>query len=547
MAVRRPVSIVVDKDGNQAPSFSRHISDELAKEVPMPTYTIFEDPPWKKDGRASMAPTASSVYSEDVGDASMSLAEPPSPLPPQHRDDDNNNNTPDRFHAHPQQQINDHGPQQRTSKLPIFQQVRSMLHKPSPLVTPNNTTKWDQFSGGPSLPRKAAQVKPDSHVNPYQGAFEARHHSSERAKSAQRDVSPVSVLQDDDIKPTVPLKAGRNTPSIHSPVSSLSTATIDHFDHQPPNAYLQPSQGKTAKLPKSIKRKPVSTSSRSASENIPPQRKPSTLSSSSSPGDGAAQNNEGPRSRFSWTTVATSVAPHRQSMDTNVTKTTEPQQDTPQLPSRFSWSTINTAPTNHGHMESEAPEPPPPIPQQYANNQQYTKNTPMQSILSRSRPIQRQEEQWTPPRKTSSPVSRTGTPTSRTKTYPSNLTPNSTSATTGGNNSGKAKKLPPPPAPSIPQSHLDDLLSQEKDVQQQRRNIAKAIADLEKVEKASPLEVTFAQVKDAKRELERLRRRMDEVSLEEAEVGRAIVRARRKEEASDGFQGSGLWVRRVTG
>lgn len=515
----------------------------------MPTYTIFEDPPWM-NSRASAAPTASSVYSEDVGDTSMPVAEAPSPLR-SHKKNDNVNGALDRFHAHPQQQVTDRGPQQRTSKHPLFQQVRSILHKPSTLVTPSNSTKWDELSGEPSSSGKAAQVKPSNYVNPYEGAFKARQHSMERAKKPQRDVSPVSVLQDEDeIKPILPLKAGRNTPSLHSPVSPISSVTTDPTDSSAPNTYLKPSQGKTAKLPKNIRRKPVSSSSPSASENMPPQRKTSLLNVGGSPGANAAQEEEAmpPKSRFSWSTLATSVAPGRQSTDTAGARITQLQQEPMQLSSRFSWSTVNTAAPNQPRTDPNLPEPPPPIPQQYTHSNQYTKNPPMQSILSRSRPIQRQEEQWTPPRKTVSPASRTNTPTSSTsrgKAYPASLTANTTTSTTSPTNN--SKRLPPPPPSSTPQSHLEELLTQEADVQQQRRNLTKAITDLEKIEKASPLEVPFAQVRDARRELERLRRRMDEVGVEEAEVGRAIVRARRKEEALEGFQGSGLWVRRVTG
>lgn len=66
--------------------------------------------------------------------------------------------------------------------------------------------------------------------------------------------------------------------------------------------------------------------------------------------------------------------------------------------------------------------------------------------------------------------------------------------------------------------------------------------DLENIEKASPLEVNFNQVRDAKKRLEDHRKRLDEVKLEEREIGVAISRARRKEGEEEG-----LWVRRVTG
>ena len=60
------------------------------------------------------------------------------------------------------------------------------------------------------------------------------------------------------------------------------------------------------------------------------------------------------------------------------------------------------------------------------------------------------------------------------------------------------------------------------------------------------MEVSFTTVREAKRKLAELRARLEEVGLEEREVGIAISRARRREEAEAG-EGGGLWVRRVTG
>lgn len=107
------------------------------------------------------------------------------------------------------------------------------------------------------------------------------------------------------------------------------------------------------------------------------------------------------------------------------------------------------------------------------------------------------------------------------------------------------KALPPPPelasSSKLNLSHLESLLLQEKDLIRQRQNVQKSIYELEKIEKASPMDVSFAQVRDAKKQLEERRTTLEEVLLEEREVGIAISRARRKEGAEEG-----LWVRRVT-
>ena len=58
----------------------------------------------------------------------------------------------------------------------------------------------------------------------------------------------------------------------------------------------------------------------------------------------------------------------------------------------------------------------------------------------------------------------------------------------------------------------------------------KGIFELEKIEKASPLDVSFDAVRDAKRRLAGYRKRLAEVKLEERDIGVAIARAGRKDE-----------------
>jgi hypothetical protein len=94
-------------------------------------------------------------------------------------------------------------------------------------------------------------------------------------------------------------------------------------------------------------------------------------------------------------------------------------------------------------------------------------------------------------------------------------------------------------------SHVEMLLTQEKNLVMQRHNIERAITDLENVERASPLEVPFAAVRDAKRKLEERRETLREVKMEEMDIGIRIARARRREDFGEG-EGT-LWVRRVTG
>lgn len=91
-------------------------------------------------------------------------------------------------------------------------------------------------------------------------------------------------------------------------------------------------------------------------------------------------------------------------------------------------------------------------------------------------------------------------------------------------------------------SHLEKLITEEQDKQQQRRNIEKAIGEYTKIENASPMDVSFTQLRGAQKKLGELRTTLAEVTLEEREIGIAISRLRRKEGEEEG-----LWVRRVTG
>ena len=485
----------------------------------MPGYTIKSDAPWMAQPRASTFSVDQDHMMTDAAHVSSETREP--------------STLDTSFHAHPNQQIMDKS-QNRQSRLPIFQQVRSMLHKPPNLITPGQP-KWDEHSGELSETGRAAQVKPSAYVSPFEGAFKARRRSPERtANRLRKAMSAISILRDDEIKPTPPLKAGRNSPSsrVVSPVSAVPpvspvSSIYDSVSVPAPLSITSRNDGNiptaTPTSSKQIKRKPVSSS---PSENVEPQRSPSARSDWTD-----VPEDEDPvrSSHFSWTTYAPSVATGRQSNATIPAPAGASE-------SRFSWSTVATNTTRHTRFESQASSPPPPIPPKYAAMPQYQtpRGAPMQSILSRQRPIQRLDrDEWTPPpRKPSADSSRLLTPGTTPIRAGSPL-----SATSSG------KKLPLPPQASQ-LSHLDSLLAQEQDLLHQRKNVEKGIADLTKITKASPMDVSYAAVKNAEKALEDYRTRLAEVGLEEREVGIAISRARRKKE---GGSEEGLWVRRCTG
>lgn len=493
----------------------------------IPTYTIQRDPPWIP-ARSAMRPSAvtmkndpfRSVASEDV------------------------------YHAHPAQQINDPGPQIRQSRLPIFKQVRSMLHRPPPITTPNNP-KWDEYTGELSESGKPSKVKPSTFVSPFDGAFQAAQNQPvEKPKKNRKNQSPVSVLRDEEFTPVEQVNEDdRNFP--RSPVSPVSvhSQTEDQFQEAiDPSLLPEPLSPNVRRLSQqttpgshAIKRKPVSRCT-SAAENYPPispQHSPSQSSDMAVQMDGEIDEStkEHPKSHFSWTTYAPTA---RHSIDTVATQETKGYAHEPQ--SRFSWSTVATQ-----QARAESPPPPaPPIPTQYSS-------PPVQSILSRRRPVQRTEKaEWAPPpharSRESTPFSTPmggSTPTSASTARPLQV-PKASTPTSASPSTDKALPLPPQLSSANNLTHLETLLAQERDIVLQRTNVERGIREMEKIVKASPLEVSFNRVRDAKKSLAEYRTRLDEVRLEERDIGVAITRARRREEKETGGDGETLWVRRVT-
>lgn len=440
--------------------------------------------------------------------------------------------------------VPDHGPQTtRQNRLPIFNQVRNMLNK-STANTRSDETPSEHMSDTAVKQSADLRVKPSR----WDSVFNARPSSpSLKSLKSKKSHSNISVLRDPD---TTSMASGQTSPtSVYSSQSGSPTRAPSQISV---NAVSQLPRGVTAK--NQFKRKPVQSPSVPATEtsqNIPPPQNLLTVPDSK------------PRNRFSLSHAALSDFTKRQSSDSSATGFGRPA-----LISHFSWTTIGTsaAPTPMEEVDDPFPTALPPMPSQQLERSQSTSQQPAQSILSRKRPVQRIENQeWAP----STPRQRATTGASGTSGASDDSTPRATPharnfsindetpkkparATTSGaatptqSSSGK-KALPQLPFMLSEQeaSHIELLLSQERNLVMQRRNIERAIADLEQVEFASPLEVSFATVRDAKRRLEQHRDTLQEVKMEEMDVGIKIARARRCEDFSEG-EGS-LWVRRVTG
>ncbi|KAM0714427.1 hypothetical protein Q7P37_010214 [Cladosporium fusiforme] len=481
--------------------------------VKMPTYTIQEDAPWVAARPASAVP--SSVYSDE-----------PTVLIMDH--DTSPRSAKSQNYNIREAQIPDHGPHAtRQSRLPIFSQVRTMLSSSkSPGATSNtsiNNNKSDDMSSQPPTPGKTAQSKSSA----WDGVFNARRYSPGlKSLKTKKNSSNVSVLRDSE---TSSVASNPSSLSLASPIHSPAPSQI--------SVNVTPQLPSGVNAPHQVKRKPVMSLSQSQTENLPPQ-------------DLLAVPDTHLTSRFSWSTAAPSEAPKRQSTDTMATG------GRPPLMSHFSWTTIGTSAAPTPNEELGDPNDIPPVPSPHLEQTTFS-DPPAESILSRKRPVQRLDyEDRTPstPRQRADTATSIDSPSStpRARNFnnanqdpdatPRKATPTSHPAP---NSTGK-KALPLLPFMSEQQaSHLEMLITQEKNLVMQRKNVERSIADLEAIERASPLEVSFAAVRDARRRLDERRETLREIKMEEMDIGIRIARARRKEDFGEG-EGT-LWVRRVTG
>lgn len=535
-----------------------------------PRYTIHEDPPWLDSASASAASSAAkpspSIFIDELDFDPSPPAMRDDGHPAAHRDAASSSPVPAPLavkkpgyqpstFAHPRQDTSDDGPQSRPSRMPIFKQVRSMLS-----TNKGSTPKWDELSGEPSDTGKESHVRPSTYKSPYEGAFQASRRSPDPSSRLRASAaSPVSALIDDDFdvnnwSPDLALqRLDSATDRPLSPVSPVSTLTPGYA---PSQQTITTTTGRTkteGSVFASVKRKPVAAP-QDHSANLPPTPDftQHSFTAAIDPPD-----REIPASHFSWTTAARSDP--RQSTDTRHSR--QRSVTNPDLnKSHFSWSTVATAATAAHHPREHTPPPsPPPMPPTHPLQTPNYGHPPVQSILSRQRPYKRHDSPaWAPPPSTALP----STPRSlspRIQRPPQQL---STTPTAEGK-----KALPLPPASGVDDSNsgssspasttnptaakppgpsrLESLQTRERNLALQRRNIQRAIADLERVQAASPLDVSFAKVREARRKLDERRLWLDDVRKEEMEVGIGIARVRRKEDFADG-EGT-LWVRRVTG
>ncbi|CAD0096064.1 unnamed protein product [Aureobasidium vineae] len=106
------------------------------------------------------------------------------------------------------------------------------------------------------------------------------------------------------------------------------------------------------------------------------------------------------------------------------------------------------------------------------------------------------------------------------------------------------KALPQPPKTRQAVDHIDELESRVESLEVQKTNMQRLFKELERVDSASPIEVSERMRRENRKKMDEVKIRQDEVQRELFEVGRLLSRARAKAEEADGS--TGLWLRRVT-
>lgn len=246
---------------------------------------------------------------------------------------------------------------------------------------------------------------------------------------------------------------------------------------------------------------------------------------------------EEPKSHFSWSTFAESESEYGDGQDTPVQMYPgKPQFGQAQDPvSRFSWTTVATNTTSQ--------QTPPSSP---AANTSRSQKLPS-PIMMRRRPLPSMSSMSSLRNLSDASNSNTGDSTPNMNVETIDYAQSKTGTTSSSPASANNKALPPRPEMTNKQSsHMDVLQAKSDELDLRVSNIQRVISELEKVERASPLDVTEKMRKENRKKLDTVRTTLEEAQRERHEVGMALARAWSRAHKEEGTA-SALWLRRVTG
>ncbi|GAB7356440.1 hypothetical protein MBLNU459_g7210t2 [Dothideomycetes sp. NU459] len=410
-----------------------------------------------------------------------------------------------------------------------------------------------------------------------------------QSKQVSSDIQPY----DETIQPTPPLKISKQRPRTPTRQDAENSSVQGSYDFFPaPVAANSRALSRSSNASSQIVRKPLA-SQVTDHENIPPNQSPE-MDGNYSPGHEIVQashspdmNNHNsplsgrevnePRSHFSWTTYAESV------VDEDDRPSPENQQRGPQRgpTSHFSWSTVNTNTTYQTESPSSSPpsyagdrlasammarrRPVPshdtplsnPVGRRYVSAAQApTYETPLSNPVGRRHVSAAQAPTYDTSLSTSVRRRQLSEAQVQTSAKPRNLDTAVHPALKKSKESIESEKtsvspvekaLPLPPDMSRGGSPIEVLTAQRDDLGVQHANLQRVITELQKLDRASPLEVDEKSRRKNRQKLEEFIEKLEEVQREEHTVGMALARAVRRADRAEGGEGSGLWLRRVTG
>jgi hypothetical protein len=321
-------------------------------------------------------------------------------------------------------------------------------------------------------------------------------------------------MHDDLIKPTVPLKVGRNTPprGFTSPISPTHPTGLGIRTPLSYPSPVTPTQKQQSQSPDTVIHEQGFAKDLPAQQRVPtPPQDPVVRSSTEQ----------------------------------------TPEKDKQGPDSRFSWTTYNSATT---YQHSPPPSPPnlstPTPPKQRVVTEPISAASAASSILSRRRPIPQPDRTPEPiplrkPLTTESP----GTAKIQTMSSPTSYAPSSPGAasTFSTATTSTTKALPLPPTSLTAADHIAVLESQMEDLRIRRSNVYRLLSDLNNAAPPNPLITDFKRARIVEQRKRGFEDELSEIKREEYEVGMRLHRAWKKREREDPNQaGSAIWVRRVT-
>jgi hypothetical protein len=501
-----------------------------------------------------MAPTVSSVYSQPAGwDPRQTVASsyygdvspPDSPIQePQRRSSGDVSPVENDIERdiHPAFRIT----QQKASQLPIPRKLPPNNSSPPRAYQrdPSQPTKWDKYSGEPTTSNRGLShgVRPE---NVLENIEKMKLRKAEQAanKAPKIDTRPawkgasgrtaiVEPVRDKpgqkapipqprrEVRKPAPIITSSYAPSptLNSPKSTVADVEASHTPSstiRPVPSYskqLQPSTppAEGTHLAEKTSQDTLKNIHRSDLENTDSKNTPDTrFERAQDPINGRTND-----SRFSWTTQATN--------------------------------------TTYQHSPPSSPPPPlPPMP----SDQNSSLPAPVASIMHRSRPVPSSRNYSPSP---DSPVTPTG-PTSvasrkpvatfkndgQDRNFPARKSSYAVSVASTATNGGKA--LPRTPQELNSQDHVSILQAQMEDLTTQRMNLERVLRDLTAPGASNPLTTNFRVEREREKRIQAIREELNDVNLQEHDVGLKLHRAQRRREAEEGYEGfTTLWVRRVT-